>query len=148
MRAEDSDSQIACALVRGRWTRILNTTFTNLRVRLFHSDTAVTDLAVMHTRDVHGRNVLTVRVEDHFAGYTLVVGKPGESVANAAFVQTGSADGVQKNSHLIVGESGKVVRPFVIAGFVLGGELQPARIGSRRIVRVQRFETFSRGASQ
>src|SRR3954468_2311652 len=147
MRTEDGDSQIACALVGGR-TSVLHTTFTNLRVRLFHGDTAVTDLAVMHTREVHGGDVLTVRVEDHFAGYTLVVGKPGESVANAAFVQTGSADGVQENFHLIVGQRGKVVRAFVIAGFGLGGELQPARIGSRRIVRVQLLETFSRGASQ
>src|SRR3954471_21974368 len=134
MRTEDGDSQIACALVGGR-TSVLHTTFTNLRVRLFHGDTAVTDLAVMHTREVHGGDVLAVRVEDHVAGYALVVGKPGESVANAAFVQTGAADGVQKNAHLIVGKGGEMVRLFMISGFVLGVELQPEWVRACGIVR-------------
>ena len=72
----------------------------------------------------------------------------GEGVANAAFIQAGAADGIEQDSHLIVGEGGEVIGLLVEAGLVARGEFLPGGVGAVGIVGKHGFETFGGGAGE
>src|SRR5690242_11598084 len=82
MRAKDSDPQIGCILIGRGWSRVSNSILPNLSVRLFHGDAPVFNLPIVHVAEVHGGDVLAVRIEDHIAGDTFEAGQPRQSVAN------------------------------------------------------------------
>src|SRR5437588_12253278 len=102
MRTEDTKPQIAGALIGRRWANKLNAAFSNHGVRFLHRDAVIGDLPIVYLPQKQWRNVLAVRVEHHVAGYALEPGQASERIADATLVQACTADGVQKNSHLII----------------------------------------------
>src|ERR1043166_2274661 len=142
MGAKDSDPQISCILIGYGWSGVLNSILSNLSVRLFHGDAPVFNLPIVDVAEVHGGDVFAIRIEDHLAGHALEAGQPGESVTNAALVQASATNGVEQNPHRIVCKRGEVVRLLVVASLVARLEIEPARIRTSGIIRIDSFKVF------
>ena len=112
-----------------------------------HFRHTVGDRAVMHRAQIHGRHVLQVRIEDHVAGYAVVLPNVAQRILNAGAVEARLADGVQQHIHRVISQRGKLLRLLLEAVFETAVEADPARVLAGGIVGEDRLKTLGRIAS-
>src|SRR5579864_2746507 len=147
MRTKDSDLQRAGLLIRSRGANELNAGFADLRVGLLHGDAAIFDLAVMHVAEKERSDVLAIGIEYHVAGNAFIVFDTSQGVANPAAIQSGTANCIYQNLHLIVSKGGELIGIIVEARFVTPDKFLPSRIVASGIVGKESLETFRCRAS-
>jgi hypothetical protein len=86
-------------------------------------------------REEQGRNVLTVRIENHVTCSPLVRFSCGQNVPDPSFVQARAAYGVQQKRHGIVGRRTELICLFVVARLVVILKFQPVWITAVGVVR-------------
>ncbi len=87
----------------------MHSVFTDRGVRFLHGVAAEGDLAILHFPEIHGRDVLGIRVECHLAGDTAIAFHRVQRIANLAAIQAGATDGIEQDIHRVEAQRGEGV---------------------------------------
>src|ERR1019366_6067361 len=109
---------------------------------LLHGCTMIGDFIVVDRADIHGGDVLAVCVEDHVSSDAMVVVDLRKGIMDACAVEARLADGLEQDLHGVIGERCELFGLLVVGGLVTGIEVEPAPVGTRRIVGKNSFHAF------